>query len=110
LAALAPVVARDEATHALDHAEIVVGVLIVGFRRDAVARGSRFACEGLVLVEHLVGVAAHPDVRPARVENLISIGRTVRIVVVMLLVVMTAATAAATIATAARPLTIVWSH
>jgi cell division protein FtsX len=56
-----------------------------------------------------VGVAAHPHVWPARIENLVSIGRTVGIVGVMLLVVMAAATAA-TIATAARPLPIVWSH
>jgi hypothetical protein len=57
-----------------------------------------------------MGVAAHPDVRSARVENLVSIGRTVGIVIVMLLVMVVTATAAATIATAARPLTIVWSH
>src|SRR5262249_40796949 len=112
LAALAPtlVVALDEAAHALDHAEVVVGVLPVGLRHDAVARGGRFARQRLVLVEHLVGVAAHPHVRPAAIENLVSIGRTIGIVIVMLLVMVTAATAAATIATAARPLTIVWSH
>src|SRR6266851_5264967 len=110
--ALAPtlVVARDEAAHGLDQAKIMIGVLPVGFRHDAVARGGRFTRQRLVLVEHLVGVAAHPDVRPARVENLVSIGRTVGIVIVMLLVMVAAATAAATIATAARPLTIVWSH
>jgi len=110
--ALAPtlVVARHQAAHGLDQAKIMVGVLPVGFRHDAVARGRRFTCQGLVLVEHLVGVAAHPDIRPAAIENLVSIGRTVGIVIVMLLVMVVTATAAATIATAARPLTIVWSH
>ena len=113
LAAIAPtlVVALDEAAHGLDHAEIVVGVLPVGLGQDAVARGRRLAGQRLVLVEHLVGVAAHPDVGSAAVENLVSIGRTIGIVIVLLLVmVVAAATAAATIATAARPLTIVWSH
>jgi hypothetical protein len=56
-----------------------------------------------------MGVAAHPHVRSAAVENLVSIGRTIGIVVVLLFVMVWAA-AAATIATAARPLTIVWSH
>ena len=69
-----------------------------------------FAGQRLVFVEHLMGVAAHPQVRPAAIEDLVSIGRTIGIVIVMLLVMVTAATAAATIATAARPLTIVWSH
>src|SRR5262249_43433414 len=110
LAALAPVVALDEAAHGLDHAEIVIGVLIIGFGSDSIARGRRLAGHRLVLVEYLVGIAAHAHIRPARVENLVSIGRTIGVVVVMLLVVVTAASAAATIATAARPLTIVWSH
>jgi hypothetical protein len=55
-----------------------------------------------------MGVAADPDIGSAAVEDLVTIWRAVG--VVMLLVMMTAATAAATIATAARPLTIVWSH
>src|SRR5262249_51204092 len=110
--AVAPtlVVALHEAAHALDHAEVMVGVLPVGLRHDAVARSGRFPGQRLVLVEHLMGVTAHPHVRTARVENLVSIGRTIGIVLVMLLGVGPAAPAAATIATAARPLTIVWSH
>jgi cell division protein FtsX len=56
-----------------------------------------------------MGIATHPHVRPAAVENLVSIGRTVRIVVMVLLVLIVAATAA-TIAAATRPLPIVWSH
>src|SRR5205823_5287324 len=61
--AIAPtlVVALDEATHGLDHAEVMVGVLPVGLRHDAVARGGRFAGQRLILIEHLVSVAAHPD-------------------------------------------------
>jgi hypothetical protein len=67
LAALAPtlVVALDEAAHALDHAEVVVGVLPLGLRRDAVARRGRFARQRLVLVEHLMGVATHSHIRSA---------------------------------------------
>ena len=112
LAALAPtlVVARHEAAHGLDQAKIMVGVLPIGFCHDAVARRRSFTRQRLVLVEHLMGVAAHPDIRPARVENLVSIRRTVGIVIVMLLVMVVTAATAATIATAARPLTIVWSH
>lgn len=106
LTALAPVVALDEAAHALDHAEVMIGVLIVGFGGDPIARGGRFARQRLILVEHLMGVATHPDVRTAAIENLVSIGRAVRVVSVVLFLVMAAATTAA----AARPLTIVWSH
>src|SRR5207302_412182 len=81
--AVAPtlVVALDEAARALDHAEVVVGVLPVGFRCDAIARGRRFAGQRLVFVEHLMGVAAHPHVRPAAIEDLVSIGRTIGIVI-----------------------------
>jgi uncharacterized protein (DUF697 family) len=58
-----------------------------------------------------VGVAADPDVGSAAVEELVAIGRTIGIVMLRLVVVAAAtATAAATIATAARSLTIVWSH
>ena len=112
-AAIAPtlVVALAEAAHGLDHAEIVVGVLPVGLGQDAVARCRRLAGQRLVLVEHLVGVAADPDVGSAAVKELVAIGRTIGIVMLRLVVVAAAtATAAATIATAARSLTIVWSH
>ena len=56
-----------------------------------------------------MGIAAHADVGSAAVKDLVSIGRTVGVVIVLLVMVAAAATAA-TIATAARPLTIVWSH
>src|SRR5580693_2811546 len=105
-----PVVALAEAAHRLDHAEIVIGVLPVGLRQDAVARRRRLAGQRLVLVEHLVGVAADPDVGSAAVEELVAIGRTIGIVMLRLVVVAAATAAAATIATAARSLTIVWSH
>jgi hypothetical protein len=109
-AAVAPalVVALPEAAGGLDHAEIVVGVLPIGLRHDAIARGRCLAGQRLVLVEYLMGIAPHADVGPAGVKDLVSIRRTVG--VVMLFVMMAAGTAAATIATAARPLTIVWSH
>jgi hypothetical protein len=103
---LAPtlIVALTEATHALDHAEIVIGILPIGFRQDAVARSRRLARQCLVFVEHLMGIAAHADVGTAAIEDLVAIGRAVG--VVMLLVVVAAATATP-IATAARPLPIV---
>ena len=94
----------------LDHAVVVVGVLPVGLGHDAVARCRRFAGQRLILVEHLMGVAAHPDVGSAAVEDLVPIGRTVGIVMVLLVMMAAATAAAATIATATRPLTIVWSH
>ena len=111
-AAIAPtlVVALAEAAHRLDHAEIVVGVLPVGLRQDSITRRRRLASQRLIFIEHLVGVAADPDVGPAAVEELVSIGRAIGIVMLRLVMVAAAATAAATIATAARPLTIVWSH
>lgn len=108
LATLAPVVALDEAAHGLDHAVIVVGVLEIGFGEDAIAGRGRLAGQRLVLVEDLMGIAADPDVGTATIENLVSIGGTAG--TVMLRLVMVTATTAATTATAARPLTIVWSH
>jgi len=103
--------ARDEAAHGLDHAEVVVGILPIGLGRDPIARGGRLARQRLVLVEDLVGVAAHAHIGTAAIENLVSIGRTVRIVIVLLLVLIVAtATAAAATAAATRPLPIVWSH
>ena len=109
LAAFAPVVARHEAAHRLDHAEIVVGVLVIGFGQDAIAGGGRLAGQRLVLVEDLVGIAADPDVGAAAIENLVSIGGAIGAVMLRLVMVSTVTTAATT-ATAARPLTIVWSH
>jgi hypothetical protein len=112
LAAIAPtlVVALDEATHRLDDAEVVVGVLPVRLRHDPVSRRRRFARQRLVLVEDLMRVAANPHVRSAAVEDLVTIGRTVGIVMLLVVVATAATAAAATIAAAARPLPIVWSH
>ncbi len=106
------VVALDEAALGLDHPIIVIGILPVGLGQNAVTGGRRLSGQRLIFVENLMRVAANPDVGATAIENLISIGRTVRIVILglVMVVVSTAATAAATIATAARPLTIVWSH
>ena len=57
-----------------------------------------------------MGIAPHTDVGSAGVKDLVSIGRTIGVVIVLLVMVAAAATAATTIATATRPLTIVWSH
>jgi hypothetical protein len=104
-----------EAALGLDHAEIVVRILPVGFGLDPVAGCGRLACQRLVLVEDLVRIAPDPHVGTTAVEDLISIGRAIGIVRVMLLVMnvatATSTTAAAATTTAApRPLTIVWSH
>ncbi len=74
---------------------------------DAASRASDW-----ILVEDLMGIAAHPDIGAAAIENLVSIGRAIGVVMLRLVMVIVATTAAAaaTIATAARPLTIVWSH
>jgi len=106
------VVALDEAALSLDHPIIVIGILPVGLGQNAITGGRRLSGQRLVFVENLVRVAANPDVGAAAIENLVSISRTVRIVILglVMVVVSTAATAAATTATAARPLTIVWSH
>ncbi len=106
------VVALDEAALGLDHPIIVIGILPIGLGQNAITGGRRLSGQRLIFVENLVRVAANPDVGATAIENLISIGRTVRIVILglVMVVVSTAATAAATIATAARPLTIVWSH
>ncbi|MDP2329332.1 MAG: hypothetical protein Q8M19_01370 [Reyranella sp.] len=109
--AIADVVALAETAHGLDHAEIVVGVLPIGFGLDSVTRSRRFPGKGLILVEDLMGVAANPDVGATAIEHLISIGRAIGIVMLLVMAVATTTTAsAATIATAARSLTIVWSH
>ena len=114
LAIFAPteVVALDEAALGLDHPVIVIGILPVGLGQNAITGGRRLSGQRLIFVENLVRVAANPDVGAAAIENLIPISRTVGIVILglVMVVVSTAATAAATTATAARPLTIVWSH
>ncbi len=111
LAPLAPVVALDEASHGLDHTVIMVGVLVVGFGQDAIAGRGRFTGQRLIFVEDLVGITADPNVGTAAIENLVSIGGAVGAVMLGLVMVSVATTAAAaTTATAARPLTIVWSH
>ena len=113
LARFAPteVVALNEPAHRLDHPIVVIGILPIGLGQDAIARGRRFAGQCLVFVEDLMRVAAHPDVGTAAVEDLVSIGWAVRIVMLLVVVLTTtASTTAATIATAARSLTIVWSH
>src|SRR5690606_28461011 len=72
--AVAPalIAARDKPAHRLDHTKIMVGVLPIGLGRDPIARGGRFAGQRLVLVEDLVGVAAHTHVGTAAIENLVS--------------------------------------
>lgn len=109
LAAFPALVALHEAAHGLDHAVIMIGVLVIGFGENAIAGRGRLAGQRLVLVEDLVRIATNPDVGAAAVENLVSIGRAVGIVVLGLVMVGVATAATAT-ATAAGPLTIVWSH
>ena len=106
----APVVALDEAAHRLDHAIIVIGILPIGLGLDAIAGRSRLTRERLIFVEDLMGIAPHPDVRPAAVEDLVSIGRTIRVVRMMLLMVLMTAATTTTTAAPAGPLPIVWSH
>lgn len=108
-AAFPALVALHEAAHGLDHAVIMIGVLVIGFGENAIAGRGRLAGQRLVLVEDLVRIATNPDVGAAAVENLVSIGRAVGIVVLGLVMVGVATAATAT-ATAAGPLTIVWSH
>jgi hypothetical protein len=64
-----------------------------------------------------MSVAANPYVRPAAIEDLVPIGRAVRVMatatataMMLLVMLVTAATTAAAIAAATRPLPIVWSH
>ena len=89
LAVFAPteVVALDEAALGLDHPIIVIGILPVGLGQNAIARGRRLAGQRLIFVEHLVRVTANPDVGTAAIENLVSIGRTVGIVILGLVMV-----------------------
>ena len=88
----------------------MVGVLEIGFGEDTIAGRGRLAGQRLVLVEDLVSIAADPDVGAAAIENLVSIGGAAAGAVLLGLVMVIAAATAATTATAARPLTIVWSH
>ena len=115
LAVFAPteVVALDESALGLDHPVIVIGILPVGFGQDAIAGGRGLAGQRLILVENLMRIATDPDVGATAVEDLVSIGRTIGVVMLrlaMVVVATAAAATAATTATAARPLTIVWSH
>ena len=57
-------------------AEIVLGVLIEIFRRDAVAARRSFTRKRDISFEYLVGAAADFDVRTVAVEGLIPLGRS----------------------------------
>ncbi len=76
--------------HGPNDAEVVFGVLQVAFRQDAVASGGRITGELLVLLENVLGVAAHLDALGAiRIEGPVR---------VLLLLRLTATAAAASIA------------
>ena len=101
---------RGTSTIGIDSSEVMLRMLRVIFRGDSVP-GRLGAGQRQVFFKQLMGIAANPDVGAAAVEHLVSIGRAVGIVMLLVVVVVaTAAAAAATIATAARSLTIVWSH
>lgn len=66
-------------------AEIMLGVLIEGLRRHAIATRGRVAGQGEILLVHLTGIAADPTLRPAAFETagaggsvVLSIGPTAR--------------------------------
>jgi hypothetical protein len=80
-------------------AEIVLGVLIKVFGGDPVAAGGRFARQGHVAFENLVGVAANFYVWTITVESLNSV-RHPRAVVMQI----------ASVTAAARSLVWSWSH
>jgi hypothetical protein len=56
----------------IEDAVIVLGVLVIGFRHDTIARGQRIAREPYVFLVNLMGVAAHPTLGPAAVEVVMS--------------------------------------
>ncbi len=60
----------------VDDAEIVLGVLIEIFRRDAVAARRSFTRKRDISFEYLVGAAADFDVGTVAVEGLIPLGRS----------------------------------
>ena len=60
--------------------------LALGLGLDAIPRSLCLPGKGLILVEHLMRIAADPNVGPAAVEHLVSIGRSVGIVVMLFVV------------------------
>jgi hypothetical protein len=104
IVAVAPLVLRPvETAHGVDHAQVMLGVLIVGFSRNPITHRRCFARQDLVLFEYLVRVAPHPNFGPAAVEGLITLRLVVRFA--------TATTATTAVAAAlAATLIIVRSH
>ena len=80
-------------------AEVVFGVLIKVFRRDAVAARLRFSGHRNIPLEHLIGVAANFDVRAVAVESLYPV-RQARPVVMWTRAATAAAATAATVTAA----------
>jgi hypothetical protein len=80
-------------------AEIVFGVLIKVFRRNAVAARLRFSGHRNIPLEHLIGVAANFDVRAVAVESLYPM-RQARPVVMWTKAATATATATATVTAA----------
>ena len=58
-----------------DNAEIMFGVLVVGFAQNAVAAGGSIARHLRVFVVKLLGSAAHTHFRPGTVKNMVAIQR-----------------------------------
>src|SRR5277367_3419203 len=79
-------------TVGVDDPIIVLGMLVIVLGRDAVARRVRVARQREIFLEHLIGVAAHPDIGTVAVERLMAQRH---------LAIAPAATLAATMATAA---------
>ena len=101
--AFAPLVLRPvEPAHGIDHAQVMFGMLIIGFSRNPIAHGRRFARQDLIFFKNLVRVATYPNFGSAAVEGLISL----RLVIGLAAATTTTAVAAALAAT----LIIVRSH
>jgi hypothetical protein len=105
IVAIAPLVLRAvEAAHGIDHAQVMFGVLIIGFSRNPITHRRCFARKDLVLLEDLVRVAPHPNLRTTAIEGLITLRLVVRFTTA------TAATTTAVAAALAATLIIVRSH
>lgn len=65
--------------HRIQNAEIMLGMLKIGFCQDTIARARSITTKLEIFLEKLLGGAAHPHVRAIAIEDMVAIQRRLTI-------------------------------
>lgn len=88
----------------------MLGVLVVRFGSNTIARRRRFARQHLILLEDLVGVATNPDFGPVAVIGLVALWLATLVTAASAAATMIATTTTAATTATRPPLLVVRSH